>query len=160
MIIIGVLSDTHLKTPTKALAALVAPGGVFHGAHFILHAGDIVSLAVLDALAPVETLAVRGNMDQADVAAQCPQKRVVSVGGKRIGLIHGWGYGEGIEERVRAEFDGVDAIVYGHSHKPANHVRDGVLFFNPGSFGGSRTVGLLRAGKEIEGEIIETVPAL
>jgi putative phosphoesterase len=106
-----------------------------------------------------EVLAVCGNMDDHMVANALPPKRVIEVGGMSIGLIHGWGSPHGLENRIRSEFDQVDCIVYGHSHRPANHLKDGVLFFNPGSasssYRGSGTVGLLEVGKHIRGKILE-----
>ena len=33
---------------------------------------------------------------------------------------------------------GFRAVVFGHSHRPAHEVRDGVLWFNPGSAGPRR----------------------
>ena len=54
----------------------------------------------------------------------------------------------------------VDCIVYGHSHCPANHIREGVLFFNPGTafdrrHAVSNTVGILEVGEEaITGRIV------
>jgi len=58
------------------------------------------------------------------------------------------------------EFEDVDCIVYGHSHYPANHIRQGVLFFNPGTafdrrHNVSKTVGILEVGEEaITGRIV------
>ncbi len=152
---IGVISDTHMRSPSRELCALVEEGGVFADADMILHAGDIVQLNVLDALAPKEVVAVCGNMDFGDVPRQLPQKRVVEVEGKRIGLIHGWGFGGDLEKRILPEFEDVDSIVYGHTHRPANRVLGGVLMFNPGSFGSGRTVGILEVGDSIRGGIIE-----
>ncbi|NIY15820.1 MAG: hypothetical protein GWM98_13445, partial [Nitrospinaceae bacterium] len=77
--------------------------------------------------------AVRGNMDP--FVQGVPVKRVIEFAGHRIGLIHGWGPPEGLENRLLKEFCGenLDALVYGHSHYPANHECNGMLFFNPGS---------------------------
>ena len=79
--------------------------------------------------------------------------------GYRIGLIHGWGSPEGLEERIMGEFLNVDAIVYGHSHKPVNHVREGILLFNPGtatgfSSTGVHTFGILECAKNLRGEVM------
>jgi len=60
---------------------------------------------------------------------------------------------------VKAEFANVDAIVFGHSHIAVNIVKDGVLFFNPGSptdkiFSTANTYGILEVSdKKIEGMI-------
>ncbi len=106
-------------------------------------------------------LAVAGNMDSPAVREAFPGKRVFPAGRFRIGLVHGWGPPDGIEERLALAFrdDPVDCLVYGHTHRPANHLRNGVLFFNPGSAGGGftarRTVGILEITDRIAGSIIE-----
>lgn len=155
---IGVISDTHLARPDERFLAIIRKH--FHDAELILHAGDLVDLSVLDAFGDVKVLGVCGNMDPPRVEEEMPAKRVVDVGRFRIGLIHGWGSPHDLEDRIRGEFTGVDCIVYGHSHYPANHVRDGVLFFNPGTacdrrWSVSNTVGILEVGEDsIAGRII------
>jgi len=149
---IGVLSDTHLQRTSPELSRLVVDGP-FADVDMIFHAGDIVRMDVLDALAPKEVMAVRGNMDDGGVAARLPEKRVIQVEGFSIALVHGWGSRVGLEQRIRETFTGVDAICYGHSHATANHVVAGVLLFNPGSFY-NQTVGILTVDQSIRGEII------
>jgi putative phosphoesterase len=154
---IGVISDTHMREPNPALGSNLAR--VWGQVDLVLHAGDLVNISVLDAIEAPEVLAVAGNMDDYVVSQSLPTKLVVEVEGKRIGLIHGWGAPIGLAGRVLKEFDQVDAIVFGHSHRPANTVKNGVLLFNPGSYGkgimGSGTVGLLTVDKKITGEIIQ-----
>ena len=157
MMKIGVLSDTHLSRPTEELAALME--GPFQGTEMILHAGDLTELTVLDAFPEKKVIAVCGNMDSAAVRQGVPGQRVFQVGPFKIGLIHGWGGPSGIEERIAREFSGVDCIVYGHTHQASWREREGVFFFNPGSFGGKlgmtlRSVGLLNLGDSISAEII------
>ena len=155
---IGVISDTHLYVPTKELYGLM--DGIFSGVSMVLHAGDLTGLDILDAFTETRLFAVSGNMDSYDVIEMFPVKRVVEVEGLRIGLIHGFGFYGNIEDGIRNSFSNVDAIVYGHTHKPANHVKDGVLMFNPGAFSGSssskigRSVGILTIDKGITGKII------
>ncbi len=157
MINIGVISDTHLSRPTEELAALAE--GPFRGVEMILHAGDLTELAVLEAFPGKKMVAVCGNMDSAAVRLDFPAHRVFQAGSFKIGLIHGWGGPSGIEERIAREFDGADCIVYGHTHQPARREREGVIFFNPGSFGrglgmSPKSVGLLKVGDSISTEII------
>ena len=155
---IGVISDTHLRGPDDRLLAIIRKH--FHGAELILHAGDLVDLRVLDAFGDKDVIAVCGNMDSSSVEDEIPPKRVLQIGRFRIGLIHGWGSPLDLEDRIRSEFDDVDCIVYGHSHYPANHIREGVLYFNPGTacdrrHGISNTVGILEVGEDaITGRII------
>lgn len=129
---IGIVSDTHIPKvapglPRRLLEAL-------EGADIILHAGDLVELSVLDelrALAP--TVAVAGNMDRPEVSSVLSKKEVLEVEGKLIGLIHGWGPPMGIERRVLSRFSGVDAVVFGHTHKALVERRKGILLINPGA---------------------------
>lgn len=155
---IGVLSDTHLHNPDDSL-----PQGVLsllEGVDMILHAGDITHPSVVDFLETIApTHAVRGNMDDPNLHGTLPVKRVVEAGAFRIGLIHGWGAPNGLEERVEKEFDDVHCIVYGHTHYPVCHERNNVLFFNPGSptdrrWAPFRSVGILHVSDELRGEIL------
>jgi uncharacterized protein len=151
---VGVIADTHLVQITRELEELIR--GPFRDVQTILHAGDITEITVLDAFAEKEVVAVCGNMDSSAVRTELPAKRVWSAGGFKIGLIHGWGGRQGIEERVREEFDEVDGIVYGHTHTPAQVERNGVFIFNPGSFAGifgvgKKSVGVLELGESITG---------
>ncbi|MDO8491414.1 MAG: metallophosphoesterase family protein, partial [Dehalococcoidia bacterium] len=79
---------------------------------------------------------------------------------KKIGIAHPhWGGPPfGIEEALLAEFKGVDAIVFGHTHEADKRMMNGVLVLNPGqayaSWGVQATVGLLTIGEgKLEGEI-------
>ncbi len=157
MIKIGVISDTHLKQPDKKLGELLQ--GPFKDVDLILHAGDITEIVVLNSLAGKELVAVCGNMDSLEVRRQLPKQRLIQLEGFRLGLIHGWGAPNGIEERIKEEFAEVDCIIYGHTHAPAINQRGEILFFNPGSFAGGlfsakKSVGLLQIDKTIIGEII------
>ncbi len=155
---IGVLSDTHLNEPHTDFKKMVELH--FKEVDKILHAGDFVDWSIAEYLSGLkELIAVCGNMDPLPIRKAFPQKRVVELDGLRIGLIHGWGAPFGIESRIRDEFDEVDAILYGHTHTPANHRDHGLLFFNPGSPTRSlwhgATLGVLTIGEKIEGEIIQ-----
>jgi putative phosphoesterase len=124
---IGVISDTHGLVRDQAVAAL-------RGSEMILHAGDVGSGDVLDTLggiAPV--IAVRGNIDRAAWAEPLPETRTVEVAGRRLHLLHDIGT---LDLDPAAE--GIDAVIFGHSHQPLNERRDGVLYLNPGSAGPRR----------------------
>lgn len=154
---IGILSDTHLKEPRPEFKRLIEPH--FKDADRIFHAGDFVDGSIAEYLSTgKELIAVSGNMDPVDIQRTFPKKRIIELLGFRIGLIHGGGPPFGIESRILKEFDEVDALVYGHTHMPANHPAKGVLFFNPGSptrsYFDRPTLGILHIGEKIEGEII------
>ncbi len=156
---VGVLSDTHI--PTASLSIPQAVFKLFHDVDLILHAGDIVELSVLEELktiAPVE--AVAGNMDDADVHGKLPEKKVLSLGGFSVGLIHGKFKLDIQKEMIRKEFGDVDLIVYGHSHAPFWGRIDGVYYLNPGSPTDKQhalynSVALLYIGEDLRAEIIK-----
>jgi hypothetical protein len=145
---IGVLSDTHLRSPNPVLDYILED--LLADTDLILHAGDIVTRRVLDRLEESGVIAVCGNMDDYDVTEALPQTRIIPADGKRIALIHGWGSKEGLAERVVARLrdEKPDLIVHGHSHVPFWSQVGGVYVFNPGSayqnrYGGRSTVGIV-----------------
>jgi putative phosphoesterase len=148
---IGVLSDSHVTSfdqlHNKILSALAE-------VDLIVHAGDFVAKDVLEGLKQLgEVKAVRGNMDSDEIKRLLPEKELVEIEGRKIGIIHGWGSPYGINDRVGSAFSGVDIIIYGHSHYPQNETKNGVFFFNPGPARSS--FGVLTIGVEISGEIIK-----
>jgi putative phosphoesterase len=155
---IGVISDTHLKEPYFEFKKVIELH--FKDVEKIFHAGDFVDWSIAEYLSSQkELIAVYGNMDSREIGKAFPEKRVIELQGFKIGLIHGGGSPFGIESRIRGEFDEVDAIVYGHTHTPANHQVKNTYFFNPGSptrsFIHKATLGILHLGEKIEGEIIK-----
>jgi putative phosphoesterase len=128
---LGLISDTHIPTQRRAMPADVARH--FAGVDLILHAGDLVTMAVLETLreiAPVR--AVRGNNDW---SLPLPLTLVVEAAGFAIGVVHI--RPEGVPA---AEVFGrpVDIVVFGHTHRPADELVDGVRWLNPGSATSSR----------------------
>lgn len=133
--IIGVISDTHMFSRSRNLPKRLVQG--LAGVDLILHAGDFTDLAVipmLEKIAPLE--AVAGNNDGSPIVKRFGYSKVVNIGGKRIGLVHGHlGPGRSTEEKALRSFQEaqVDAIVFGHSHVPYLDTVNGILLFNPGS---------------------------
>ena len=154
---IGVISDTHLKEVNSHLIAIFS--NYFFDADMIIHTGDLISEKIVDFLRQKPLHIVHGNMDNLEIKKKFPKKKILEVHGFRLGLIHGWGSPFGIEKRIQSEFDDVHAIIYGHSHKSANHIDNGVIFFNPGtatgfSISGSHSIGILDVNDEIHSTII------
>jgi len=103
-------------------------------ADLILHGGDVVAASVLEELgrlAPVE--AVQGNMDEPELKAALPERRIVEVAGVRIGMVHVAGPRAGRRDRLVARFPDCEAIVYGHTHIPELTRHSAVWILNPGS---------------------------
>lgn len=133
--IIGVISDTHLFRHRLTLPQQVWDG--LADVDLILHAGDFCDWGVYELLsevAPVEAIA--GNNDSQSIVDKLGRRKIIEVGGKKIGLVHGDGGFRGTtQDRAFRSFEPgeVDVIVFGHSHIPFAEERDGVLLFNPGS---------------------------
>jgi putative phosphoesterase len=148
-VILGVISDTHGLLRPEAVAAL-------RGVDRIVHAGDIGAPEVLAALAELAPVtAVRGNNDKGPWARAIAETQVVDAGGVLIYVIH-----DVAELDVDPAAGGFGVVIAGHSHVPRNEVRDGVLWFNPGSAGPRRfklpiAVGRLAIdGGRARGEIV------
>ena len=147
---IGVISDTHAQTmediPWSIMNAL-------EEVDLIVHAGDFTERAVLEGLREIgEVKAVHGNMDSGELKRMLPDKRIIDVDGKQVGLVHGSGGPWGIGERVRPLFGDMDIIIFGHSHLSFNEYIRGTLMFNPGRARDS--FGMVTIEKEIKAEIV------
>lgn len=157
---IGVLSDTHVENEASLHELMAVVGAHFAHVTHILHAGDILTTEVLDQLRKIAPVtAVCGNMDRGHDTESLPRRQLLDLSGFRIGLVHGSGPPNDLENRVRAEFDSADCVVYGHSHSAANKDLSGALLFNPGSptdtrFTDRNSLGILNIGAKIIGRII------
>ena len=130
---------------------------------FIIHAGDLVDLAVIDELeqaAPV--LAVHGNMDGFEVSNALPKINSLKIFDWKIGVIHDADSlnGPGKIEEITKE-NVFNVLVYGHTHVSKIKWEGKTLYINPGSptdpasFLTKPSVGLLKITKDaITPEII------
>ena len=121
---LAILSDTH---------GLLRPEVAEHlkTADAILHGGDVNKPGIVDQLERYAPLyVVRGNNDK-EWAEQLPHDLTVTLGGVTFYLVHN-------KKEVPADLTGIDAVVFGHSHKYLLEERDGVLWLNPGSCGPRR----------------------
>ena len=73
---------------------------------------------------------VRGNNDK-EWAEAIPHDLTVTLGGVTFYMVHN-------KKEVPADLSGVDAVVFGHSHKYLQKEKDGILWLNPGSCGPRR----------------------
>lgn len=124
---LGLISDTHGLLREEAVRALT-------GCDLILHAGDVGAREILDSLkklAPV--IAVRGNVDEGDWAQALPLTEAVEAGPATIYMLHVLK-----ELDLKPKASGYSIVVSGHSHKPVQEDKDGVLYVNPGSAGPRR----------------------
>lgn len=121
---LALLSDTH---------GLLRPAVVeyLQSADAILHGGDINRPEIVETLRQYAPLyIVRGNNDK-EWAAALPHDLTVTLGGVTFFLVHN-------KKEVPADLSGVDAVLFGHSHKYLQEERDGRLWLNPGSCGPRR----------------------
>lgn len=124
---LGLISDTHGLLRPEVLPAL-------RGVDHILHAGDVGSASVLDALrtlAPVH--AVRGNNDRDPWGRSLPAAEWIELRGHTLYLLH-----DLADLDFEAAASGVSFVVHGHSHRPSDQRRRGVRCLNPGSAGPRR----------------------
>ncbi|MGQ9621942.1 MAG: metallophosphoesterase family protein [Candidatus Caldatribacteriaceae bacterium] len=151
-----VLADTHIPARVKKIPEELLP--FLREASLILHAGDATEWWVIEELSRFASVyMVRGNMDSLEVSSRLPEKTVVEIERVRLGLIHGLGSPEEAKRMALSAFktESVQAVVYGHSHRPLLEWHKDFLLMNPGSptddvFAPCRTFGRL----EICGERI------
>lgn len=135
MIILGILSDTHLSVLTDQFRRQCAHA--FSRCEIIIHAGDITDSAILSAFSDKEVIAVSGNMCNFDTQKLLPERRMVTIAGYSIAVTHGAGPRHNIIDRVYALFPEADCIVYGHTHRASCDKIGNTLLLNPGSFQGT-----------------------
>ena len=139
---VGVVSDTHLPRFGDQLPAELRRGPGEERVELILHLGDFTGPKIprlLEALAPLE--AVAGNNDPPALVRRFGRRKIVTLGGVRIGLVHGDGtHGTTMSRSLRSfEEDAVDVICFGHSHQPVCERRGEIWLVNPGSPTDKRT---------------------
>jgi len=125
--ILGLISDTHGLLRDAALREL-------RGSDLIVHAGDVGKQEILEALrkiAPV--VAVRGNVDNDAWAKVLPMTAQTAAGASAIYVLHDLN-----DLKIDPVAAGVSIVISGHSHKPVQTTREGVLYINPGSAGPRR----------------------
>ena len=124
---IGLISDTHGLLREEALRAL-------RGSELIVHAGDVGRPEILEALraiAPV--IAVRGNVDAELWCEALPLSELVEANGVKLYVLHNLN-----DLDLNPRMAGFDIVISGHTHRPVEFEKDGVLYINPGSAGPRR----------------------
>ena len=131
--LIAIIADTHLprgkrRLPPNCVERLME-------ADLIIHAGDFVTLAVLNELRSYgEVVGIHGNVDDQEVRAALPQTTAFNLDGATIAVIHDAGPRIGRLGRLRHRFAEADVVIFGHSHIPLHEqAEDGFQIFNPGS---------------------------
>ncbi|MHA6632006.1 metallophosphoesterase family protein [Pseudonocardia sichuanensis] len=128
------ISDTHLPVRAKDLPAPVWEA--VDAADVVVHAGDWVSVELLDALEARarRLVGVYGNNDGGALRTRLPEVARVELGGVRFAVVHETGAATGRERRCAKAYPDVDVLVFGHSHIPWDTTADtGLRLLNPGS---------------------------
>ena len=152
--IIGLISDTHV--PKRALCVPKRVFEIFQNVDYIIHAGDLVELSVIDELEQVApVLAVHGNMDAIEVSSAFPELNSLKIFDWKIGVMHDPKTINGSVEMLNiAKANGFNVFVYGHTHSSRIKYEGDLLCVNPGSptdpasFLNKPTVGLLKITKK------------
>ena len=123
------ISDTH-GNQTAVVKAYQAAGNV----DTVIHLGDgAADGALLATIASCPVVQVAGNCDPGSTA---PRELVCEWHNSRLLLCHGDRYGvkTGLSRLIeRGLENGVDAVLYGHTHLAQVEQRDGLWLINPGT---------------------------
>lgn len=126
---IGVISDTHdvLRDDVRE---------ILKTCDAVIHAGDITTETVLEELRRMGSIyAVRGNNDR-KLRKTLNQILRFEIEDVHFFMTHD-------RRNVSRRLDGVDVVIFGHSHKYFQEMVDGRLWLNPGSCGRPRFGGAL-----------------
>ena len=128
------LADTHVPRRARDLPAQV--WSAVEEADVVVHAGDWVDVALLDALEQRATrlVACYGNNDGPALRERLPEVARADVDGLAFAVVHETGPATGRERRCDEAFPDVRLLVFGHSHIPWDTTTPGGLrLLNPGS---------------------------
>jgi putative phosphoesterase len=129
-----IIADTHVPKRARELPAEL--WAAVDDADVVVHAGDWVDVALLDALEKRSDrlLGVHGNNDHGALRERLPEVATAELGGVRVAVVHETGAAAGREERCARLYPDVDVLVFGHSHIPWDTTAPtGLRLLNPGS---------------------------
>jgi len=131
--VIGLISDTHVPARARCIPKEVLQA--FENVDYIIHAGDLVELSVIDELeqiAPV--LAVYGNMDSPEVSDMLPKLNSLKLFDWKIGVAHDPGMLHDIGKMKEIiEHNRFNVFINGHTHRSSIKWEGKTLYINPGS---------------------------
>lgn len=128
------IADTHVPKRAKDLPPRV--WDEVDRADVVVHAGDWVDPALLDALSSraAQLIGCWGNNDGAELRRRLPERADVTLDGLRLTVVHETGAATGREARMARDYPGTDVLVFGHSHIPWDTTaKTGLRLLNPGS---------------------------
>lgn len=145
-ITVGIVSDTHAFLDPRV-------ADLIRGCDLAVHAGDVCSAGVLDALRPKTriTFAVAGNNDSAErlpapqayLARRLPREVHLRLPGGTLAVEHGelHGFDRPCHTSLRRLHREARAVVYGHTHRAVLDQSETPWVINPGAAGKVRTHG-------------------
>jgi putative phosphoesterase len=128
------MADTHVPKRARDLPEQL--WRAVDEADVVVHAGDWVSVTLLDSLEERarNLVGVYGNNDGDDLRRRLPEVAYADLAGVRLAVVHETGGRTGREARCADRFPGVDVLVFGHSHIPWDSTAaNGLRLLNPGS---------------------------
>ncbi len=128
------MADTHLPKRAKRLPDEL--WSAVDAADVVVHAGDWVDVATLDALEErsARLIGCYGNNDGPELRERLPEVARAELAGVRLGVVHETGGKQGREARMDAAYPQLDVLVFGHSHIPWDTTTpNGLRLLNPGS---------------------------
>lgn len=140
------MSDTHGELDDRIAEEAIR-------SDIVVHAGDIGSREVLDALTPPsgKLIAVRGNNDVRgkwrrsdwELLESLPWEARLDLPGGELVVVHGhrYGYPGRSHERMRRDYPHARVVIYGHSHRKCADQSESPWILNPGAAGRVRTFG-------------------
>jgi len=160
-----IIGDTHLNSFKKLPKEMVQ--AIIEG-DWIIHVGDYTSIDTVEGLIRWKGdkfKGVFGNADPLSIRKLLPDKVILEIKGKKIGITHPFCGGPEtfIKARVKREFKDydVDAIVFGHTHEPEIVEVNKILLINPGkgyleknTFGTPTSFAILTVTETLQAEII------
>lgn len=122
---LGVISDTHNVLKDEVLKYL-------KGCDYIIHAGDVCEERIVEQLNTIaKTFVIKGNNDKGHWGSQLPDYLEIELDGVLIYVVHD-------QKDIPKTLEQVNLVIYGHSHKYHEEIRDGIMFLNPGGCGKRR----------------------
>lgn len=154
---IFVISDTHGRVENFLDAA-----GSLERPDLIIHLGDLVNDGIkIEEKLGIDTVIVKGNCDI--YPSDFDEEKILTIKGKKILITHGHKYGvkmDNLRLLYKGKEEGVDLILFGHTHRPLLEKQDDILIMNPGStslprFFSDKTFGIIEIGEDIEADIVK-----
>ena len=122
---IGFISDTHNLIREEVLEEIKT-------CKYIIHAGDISNEETYMSLRTIGNIIfVKGNNDNGEWAKYINKFEIVEIDNFKIYIVHDY-------KDIPNNLEGIDLVVFGHSHKYFYDKVDKIEFLNPGSCGKKR----------------------